>query len=456
VATLTLNCTSADSSPFKKYGQLEITYAASNGTFKITELKGCRTDDYRSYDSSETSVDIIVGGTTKSVSLSHYVDFGANESWKAWGATDTTWSGLTKSSVDITVVMPSSTAAFSGAKFTGTLGYTITYNANGGSLGSVPSTQTKIHGEDTKVTSYEPTRTGYTFKGWSVPDRGYTDVYYSPNETIEYDGGQTLKAVWAENKLTVNYYRNNADYAAFKGEKITTDLVHSQQFYYDNSYSDGLANIQNVDYVYLSRTGYAPTGYWGTSSTGGTLVNHNTSFATGQALAKALGKSLQNGDASVNVYAQWQANAYTLTYDSNGGFGSMNPQTVEWGESFNLLNNTFKRGGYKFVGWNAYRNDDNTWYAVGQGWVTKEEIIANGYKKKVYENQCELTFDNSWIRDNEEARLYTMYAIWKISGVIYIDNGTMFEPCHVYIDNGENWDLYIAYVDDGTKWNIIS
>ena len=102
------------------------------------------------------------------------------------------------------------------------------------------------------------------------------------------------------------------------------------------------------------------------------MVNHNASFSTGQALAQALGKSLTSSNASVNVYAQWQENSYTLSYDSNGGFGDMSPQTVEWGATFNLLNNTFKREGYKFVGWNAYRNDDDTWYVNGQGWTTEE------------------------------------------------------------------------------------
>ena len=215
--------------------------------------------------------------------------------------------------------------------------------------------------------------------------------------------------------------------------------------------------MQNVNYLYLSKTGCAPTGYWGTSTTGGTLVNQNTSFSTGQALAQALEKSIASGNTSVNVYAQWSENAYVLTYDSNGGFGEMSSQTIEWGELFNLSDNAFKRTGYKFVGWNVYRNNDDTWYVIGQGWLTEDEIIAGGYTKKLYENQCELTFDTSWIKDNEEARLYTMYAVWELfGGIVYIDNGTTFEPYLPYIDNGTSWNLYLAYVDDGTSWETLS
>lgn len=339
--------------------------------------------------------------------------------------------------------------------------YTVSYNANGGS--GAPSQQTKWKDQTLTLSSTKPARTGYTFKGWALSksDADNGTWYYQAGGSCGKNENLTLYATWEEHKLTVNYYSNYATYAAFKGEEInvsssTSILVHSQDFYYDNAYSGGLANVQNVDYIYLSRTGYAPTGYWGTSSTGGTLVNHNASFSTGQALAQALGKSLTSGNASVNVYAQWQENSYTLSYDSNGGFGDMSPQTVEWGATFNLSNNTFKREGYKFVGWNAYRNDDDTWYVNGQGWTTEEEILANGYEKKLYKNQDELKFDTSWIKDNEEARLYTMYAIWEISGVVYIDNGTTLEPYLVYIDNGSKWEPYLAYIDNGTDWDIVS
>ena len=525
-------------------GGIQITYTASNGTLKITEIKGKRGDGYRSYNANDTAISVSVGGTSKSISLSHYVDFGAS-SWVTWGATDTSWTGLTGTSIKISTTMQSGTPAYSGHTFTGyaTMSwtkYTISYNANGGS--GAPSSQTKTHGTTLKLSSTKPTRSGYTFVGWGTsstdttanysaggsytanasdtlyaiwkktikltynanggslgnvsssqsatvynattsykftldgdkPTRtGYTflgwstsssatSAGYSAGGSITLSTSDTLYAVWSENALTVNYYSNYATYAAFKGEEIsvsasTNVLVHTQKYYYDNSYTDGLANVQNVSYLYLSRTGYAPTGYWGTTTSGGTLVNQNTSFDTGQALAQALGKSLASGSASVNVYSQWSENAYVLTYDSNGGLGEMNSQTIEWGELFTLSDNTFKRTGYKFVGWNAYRNSDNAWYVIGQGWITEDEIIANGYSKKLYENQCELTFDTSWIRDNEEARLYTMYAVWELfGGIVYIDNGITFEPYLSYIDNGTSWDLCLAYVDDGTSWETLS
>ena len=69
----------------------------------------------------------------------------------------------------------------------------------------------------------------------------------------------------------------------------------------------------------------------------------------------------------------------------------------------------------------------------------------------------EHVFGNSWVKGDEYTISdYTMYALWEISGVIYIDNGTTLEPYLAYIDNGTDWELYLVYVDDGTDWNIIS
>lgn len=340
--------------------------------------------------------------------------------------------------------------------------YTVSYNANGGS--GAPSSQTKWKDQSLTLSSTKPTRTGYTFKGWALSksDADNGTWYYQAGGTCGKNENLTLYATWEEHALTVNYYSNYADYAAFKGEEVsvsssTNVLVHSQDFLYDNAASSGLADIQNTDYVYMSRTGYTPTVYWGTKTNGGTVINQNTTFETGQKLALALGKDLSNDNVSINLYPQWKINTYTIGYDGNGGSGSMEVQEVDWQETFTLLDNEFKREGYKFLGWNLQRNTDRKWYVDGKSWLTEDEIAANSYEKKLYENQSELIFDLSWIKgETGVINEYTMYAIWEISGVIYIDNGTTFEPYLAYIDNGSSWDLYLAYIDDGSNWNIIS
>lgn len=320
------------------------------------------------------------------------------------------------------------------------------------------------------------TRTGHTATGdWGTTTSGGTLI----NENTTFTNGQSVAkalgkdissgnasinvyAQWTENKLTINYYSNYANYGTYQGETLNVSansntLLFSREILYDNSYTDGLADVQNQNYLYLSRAGYTPTGYWGTSANGGTLVDQKTSFSTGQDFAQAFGKTLENGNASVNVYPQWQINTYTINYDSNGGTGSMNSQTVEWDEDFVVSANTFEKEGYKCIGYNVKRSSDNKWYVTGQKWQSESDIELNVYTKKLYvEGEDNHTMGLSWTDGTTETDTFTFYAVWKLSGVIYIDNGVTLEPYLPYIDNGTSWDLYLAYVDNGTEWNIIS
>lgn len=340
--------------------------------------------------------------------------------------------------------------------------YTVSYNANGGS--GAPSSQTKWKDQTLTLSSTKPTRTGYTFLGWSTSSSA-TSATYSAGGSYTTNSAATLYAVWSENKLTINYYSNYAtnafDDALNTVSASTNVIVYTQYIYYDNDYSTyGLANYSNsTGSIYMQRIGYTGTGYWGTSVDGGTLINENTGYATGQTIAKALGKDLSSGNASINLYAQWKKNTYTFLYNANANAatGTMDSITVEWGETFILPENSFKREGYKFVGWNVCRNKDNTYYVAGKSWITEDVIFDAAYEKKLYQSQEEHVFGNSWVKGDEYSISdYTMYAVWEISGVIYIDNGTTLEPYLAYIDNGTDWDLYLAYIDDGTKWNIIS
>lgn len=337
--------------------------------------------------------------------------------------------------------------------------YTVSYNANGGS--GAPSSQTKWKDQTLKLSSTKPTRTGYTFSKWNTKSDG-SGTSYSSGANYTANSAATLYAIWTENALTVNYYSNYATESfADALNTVGADknvIVRTSKFYYDNSYPDGHWDYSFTDSLtYLGRTGYTATGYWGTSSSGGTLIKQSTEFASGQAMAEAVGKSLKTGNASINLYAQWKINTYTIAYNANGGTGTMSSQSIEWNETFIISNNYFVRDGYKFLGWNAYRNTDGKWHAANKGWLTEDEISSDGYNKSLYESQEEHVLNQSWIRGNESsANQYTMYAVWEISGVVYIDNGTTFEPYLTYIDNGTEWELYLMYVDDGTDWDIIS
>ncbi|MBE6518268.1 MAG: hypothetical protein E7Z70_01820 [Thermoplasmata archaeon] len=85
-----------------------------------------------------------------------------------------------------------------------TYSYTIKYNANGGS--GAPGNTTGTSSSTTKsmtLASTTPTRSGYTFQGWSESSTA-TSATYSAGGTYSFDYGTTnLYAVWKQSSLTI-------------------------------------------------------------------------------------------------------------------------------------------------------------------------------------------------------------------------------------------------------------
>ena len=71
--------------------------------------------------------------------------------------------------------------------------YSISFNANGGS--GAPAAQTKTYGINLTLSSTKPTRTGYTFLGWSTSSTA-TGATYAPGATFSTNANTTLYAVW--------------------------------------------------------------------------------------------------------------------------------------------------------------------------------------------------------------------------------------------------------------------
>ena len=83
--------------------------------------------------------------------------------------------------------------------------YKITFNDNGGS--GAPSSQTKWYGETLTLSSTKPTKTGYTFKGWSTSSSA-TSATWSSGGTYTRNESNTLYAVWQAKTYTIEYNAN--------------------------------------------------------------------------------------------------------------------------------------------------------------------------------------------------------------------------------------------------------
>ena len=99
-----------------------------------------------------------------------------------------------------------------------------------------------------------------------------------------------------------------------------------------------------------TKTGYTFAGWYEKEDLSGDPVTEIPSYAVGDK----------------QYWAKWTANTYTVTFEANGGTGSMDDQTFTYGEEKALTENTFTRTGYTFAGWNTQADGNGTSYADGE------------------------------------------------------------------------------------------
>jgi hypothetical protein len=99
------------------------------------------------------------------------------------------------------------------------------------------------------------------------------------------------------------------------------------------------------------------------------FTNSGFAFSSWNTNANGSGTSYANGAtyqfaASTTLYAQWTAlSPVTVTFNANGGTGTMAPETSNVAES--LTANSYSNGSEDFVRWNTNANGSGTSYANG-------------------------------------------------------------------------------------------
>ena len=208
--------------------------------------------------------------------------------------------------------------------------YTLSYSANGGS--GAPSSQkgTGVGSYTFTISSTKPTRTGYTFLGWSLSSTA-TSASYQPGGSITLTANDTLYAVWKANTYTVSYNANGGSGAPASQTK---------------TYGAPLT----LSATKPTRAGHTFLG-WNTKADGS-----GTSYAAGGSYT---------ANAAATLYAQWQINTYTVSYNANGGSGAPSSQTKTYGVSLTLSAVVPTRAGHTFLGWNTKADGSGTSYAAG-------------------------------------------------------------------------------------------
>ena len=218
----------------------------------------------------------------------------------------------------------------------------VYYNANGGSGG--PSSGRGTYGGTYLIASGEPSRSGYTFLGWSTSSSG--SAMYNYNAYGSYTGPMTdrftlysttyLYAIWQHNATTyIITYNPNGGSGGSRSYSVNAGATHS------------------IISWEPTRTGYSFLG-WSSSASAA-----SASYTYGDGLKV-------NGNRT--LYAVWKAEAkatYTIRFDANGGEGAPEPQTKTEGEPLTLTTETPTKEGYEFLAWNTVRNGGGASYAPG-------------------------------------------------------------------------------------------
>lgn len=105
---------------------------------------------------------------------------------------------------------------------------------------------------------------------------------------------------------------------------------------------------------------------------------------------------------------------HAISYDANGGSGTMASYTVRAGEGFTLDENEFTRAGYTFAGYTVNRSYDNKWFCSGgAGWRSMSEINSSGYTRAVYPEGGSYKMSTNWLGSITESTTFTFYAEWE-------------------------------------------
>ena len=216
--------------------------------------------------------------------------------------------------------------------------YYLRYHANGGT--GEPNTQSTLGITATSVTfrvsSTEPTRTNYTFLGWSFDPTATLADYVGGDTVYLYSGNpdRTLYAVWKK------FYTYSYLYNANTTDTVTNMPENQSASSSETTYSFDIRG--NVP----TRTGYVFNGWALVSSGGGSIYSPNDP-----------GPQLNTNKTSITLYAQWSPRTYTITVDyyddtSKAGLSISGGGSYKYGSVATIT--ATSRTGYAFDGWYTY------------------------------------------------------------------------------------------------------
>lgn len=181
--------------------------------------------------------------------------------------------------------------------------------------------------------SYSSLSEGYTFDGWY---EGSTQKSTATSYSYNQSANTTITAKFTAKQFTITY--KDQGNVAFTG-------THENG--YPTTHTYGTATTLKS----ATKNGYIFEGWF-------TDPNCTTEVTSLGATAYT---------SNITLYAKWKQDkpTYTISYDVNGGTGTIASQTKIEDEALTLTTSKPTRTGYTFQNWNTAANGSGTTYASG-------------------------------------------------------------------------------------------
>ena len=306
----------------------------------------------------------------------------------------------------------------------------LSYDANGGS--GAPAAQTGSY--QYTIPSKEPTRSGYTFTGWSTTPNNEEDFLHEPGNIVEVNAAATLYAQWSrigkppywgdvngDNKI------NSLDITLISKDIANLETLTAEQACFGDVNLDGKTNISDVTTIaqYIAGTISA---FPCEAVADITVVPPKTQYTKGEALKTSGTRILvRNRNSSVSyeltdnisisgynpntvgtqtLTATYRGlkltftvtvkdNTYTLSYNASGGTGAPSPQTGSTSYIIPMVIPT--RFGWNFAGWMGPDPSNpgyQTYFYPGDTiTITKDTTLNASWERSNFVNESELKLD---------------------------------------------------------------
>lgn len=311
--------------------------------------------------------------------------------------------------------------------------YTITYDLDGGSVDG--ENIIGYNSDDAEITLINPTRTGYTFIGWTgtdltdktmevtIPSGSYGNREYTANwiantytvtydanggiasktsDTATYDKAFNLATAERKGYTFLGWFVGETKYDDFDSWELTNslDLVAKWTYYtLSTSTNDAKAG------TYVVKTNEKITAGESVTITAQTNSGYKWKgwFCNGILKSSDLEYTFAMPEENVNLVAEWNIITYAIDYNLDNGIVDGNTDTYTVNDVITLNNPT--RIGYTFTGWTGTDLNDKTMSVT----IVKGTVGDRTYTATWSANNYTLTYDvngGHTLADNTQSVTY--------------------------------------------------